>query len=340
MSQIATYQPHWVREDFIDFIGEKFDPLWAWKRVKAKVVFKHALSDDFIQIELRPNHHFKHQSYQAGQSVAVTLTIDGVRRQRHYSIISLLDNGDLLIAVKRQGLVSNALADLAINSIIEISNPQGEFVLQSTGNPVLCIASGSGVTAIYALIKQALKQPSSRIDFIYFTRDDAYHAEFKSLSLTYPHFHYHHINTLEQKKHISASLLKKIVAHYPFCDTYACGAAQMMTALEKIYTKANILSHLYREYYQLPVSDQVIAQPVIFLRSKQNFQADQDLLTSAEQAGLKPKHGCRIGICNSCSCTKVSGSVRNLLTGEVDHQNNRQIKLCISQAMSPVSIEL
>ena len=340
MNQIARYQPHWIREDFIDFIGEKIDPLWAWKRVKAKIVLKQALSEDFIQIELRPNHHFNYKAYQAGQSIAITLVINGIRRQRHYSIVNILDNGDIIIAVKRQGLVSKALTDLTINSIVEISNPEGEFVLANTGNPLLLIASGSGVTAIYALIKQALKSQMSSIDFIYFTRDDAYHAEFKSLSLTYPHFKYHHINTLEQRQHITAALLKKLVSHYAFADTYACGAAKMMATLQKIYDKAEISSHLHREYYQLPVSEKMVAQPVTFLRSQQDFQADSDLLSSAEQAGLKPKHGCRMGICNSCSCTKISGSVRNMLTGEVDHQNNSQIKLCISQAMSPVTIQL
>ena len=34
MSQIAAmsnmqYQPQWVREDFVDFIAEKINPVWA-----------------------------------------------------------------------------------------------------------------------------------------------------------------------------------------------------------------------------------------------------------------------------------------------------------------------
>ena len=38
MTNITTYRPHWVREDFIDFIGEKIHPTWALKRVKAEVI--------------------------------------------------------------------------------------------------------------------------------------------------------------------------------------------------------------------------------------------------------------------------------------------------------------
>ena len=68
--------------------------------------------------------------------------------------------------------------------------------------------------------------------------------------------------------------------------------------------------------------------------------AETNLLSSAEQAGLRPQHGCRMGVCNKCSCTKVSGVTQNLLTGEIEDQPNRPIKLCVSQALSPVTIDL
>ena len=69
-------------------------------------------------------------------------------------------------------------------------------------------------------------------------------------------------------------------------------------------------------------------------------EAKGNLLASAEAAGLKPAFGCRMGICNTCVCTKVSGTVRNLATGELNDQNNVQIKLCVSEAVSPVQIDL
>lgn len=340
MSQLNVYQPHWVREDFIDFIGEKFDPMWAIKKVKAKIVAKQNLSQDFVQIELRPNHNFNAKAYQAGQSVTVSVRMHGVFEQRNYSIVQILENGDLILAVKQQGKVSFGFSQLSLGSIVEISQPQGSFVLKDVVNPVVLLASGSGITSIYALLKQALKLQASKIDLVYFTRDDAYHAEFKSLALTYPHFNYHHINTLEQKQHLDEALLTRLVPHYQLSDTYACGASGMMLAVKSLYEQLKISDRLRTEYFQLNVDETVAAQPIKFLRSQQDFQATKNLLSSAEQAGLKPRHGCRMGICNTCSCTKVSGSVKNLLTGEIDHRNNSQIKLCISQAVSPVEINL
>ena len=86
MTSMPTYQPHWVREDFIDFIGEKIHPTWAFKKVKAAIMGIQAISPDFFKIHLRPNHNFKARSFQAGQHIAVTIRLDGVRHQRYYSV--------------------------------------------------------------------------------------------------------------------------------------------------------------------------------------------------------------------------------------------------------------
>jgi ferredoxin len=64
------------------------------------------------------------------------------------------------------------------------------------------------------------------------------------------------------------------------------------------------------------------------------------LLMQAEAAGLSPKHGCRIGICRSCQCTKKSGTVENLQTGEISNTPNEQIRLCISVARTDLALDL
>ncbi len=340
MTSLNTYKPEWVREDFIDFVAEKIHPTWAFKKVKAEIITIQAVSPDFFKIQLRPNQNFKAASFQAGQSIAVTLRIGGVRHQRHYSVVTILENGDVIIAVKQQGKVSRVLSALSVGAVVEISQPQGDFVLKSNARPMLFLASGSGITAIYSLLQKAVAQTNQDIDLIYFTRDDAFHAELKTLALVSPHLRYHHINTLEEKQHLTQALLKKHIADFTQCEIYACGSTGMMQSVEKIMRKFEMNDHYHSEFFQIVVDESLEAQPVQFLRSQQDFQAKSNLLESAEQAGLKPAHGCRMGICNTCSCTKVSGSVRNVLTGEIDHEANTPIKLCISQAISPVVINL
>ena len=340
MSSTMQYQPEWVREDFVDFIAEKISPVWAWKKVKAAVIKIRALSADFYQIQLRPNRNFKHQQFKAGQSILVTVEIAGVRHQRHYSIVKFLANGDIILAVKQQGKVSNALTQLAYGGVVELSQSQGDFVLDTSTSPLLLIASGSGITAIYSLLLDALEHSNRSVDVIYFNRDDAFHADLEQLHQQYAQFNYHHINTTTQKQHLTKALLDSLVPDFAQRQTYVCGANTMMQTAQQIFQDLNITDRLKQEYFQITADESLDAQPVVFLRSQQEFEAKSNLLESAEQAGLRPTHGCRMGMCNTCTCTKVSGSTKNILTGEINHDANTQIKLCISQAISPVVINL
>lgn len=340
MQQTMHYKPHWVREDFVDFIAEKFNPSWAWKKVKAEVIDITEISPDFYQLQLRPNRNFNAQQFKAGQSVLLTLNIAGVRQQRSYSILNITRNGDLCIAVKRQGRVSEALTRLSRSAVLELSQSQGDFVLELGENAIVLIASGSGITAIYALLKDALSRQYQKIDLIYFSRDEAFHAQLTALAAQHPQFNYVQINTLQTRQHLSQALLQQYVPDFQQRTAYVCGAQGMMQAANQIYRELGIQTQLKQEFFQKLADENVTAQPVVFARSQQHFQAQSSLLESAEQAGLRPSHGCRMGICNRCSCTKISGSTKNLLTGVIDHDSQTQIKLCISQAVSPVVINL
>lgn len=343
MSSYTSYKPEWIREDFVDFIAEKINPTWAWKKVKASVVEVKALSEDFFYIRLRPNSNFKRDQLEAGQNVLVTVVVAGVHEQRAYSILEYLNNGDLTIAVKVQGIVSKALSQMKMGDVLEISQPQGDFTLEPVDQnhqSILLLASGSGITAIYSLLKSAVLKDFKNIDLIYFTRDDAFHVELEQLAQQYSHFNYHYINTVQTKQHLSLEFIKRLVPDYQQCMTYACGAVSMMKSIQSIYQEQHLLPRLKQEYFQIVVDESLASQPVEFLRAQQSFQAHGSLLDSAEQAGLKPASGCRMGVCNTCTCTKVSGSTKNLLTGEINHDANTQIKLCINQAISPVVINL
>ena len=198
MSRVMPYQPQWIREDFVDFMAEKINPLWAWKKVKAKLVNIEMLSADFYQLELQPNNHFNAKAFLAGQSLLVTVQIAGVHQQRHYSIVKITETGNIVIAVKRQGLLSNALTRLALGSVLEVSQTQGDFNLDDGSTALLLLASGSGITAIYALLQQALKQNTAPIDLLYFSRDHAFDAALAQLAQQHPQFQYHYFNTIAQ----------------------------------------------------------------------------------------------------------------------------------------------
>ena len=64
------------------------------------------------------------------------------------------------------------------------------------------------------------------------------------------------------------------------------------------------------------------------------------LLEQAEAAGLRPAYGCRMGICHTCTSRKLSGTHKNLITGEVSSAPDEEIQLCVSAALGDLAVEL
>ncbi|WHR59304.1 ferredoxin reductase [Acinetobacter haemolyticus] len=341
MNAKLEYQPHWVREDFVDFVLQKIKPTFAWKRILAEVTAVRSLSTDMVLLTLKPNHNFDLSQVSAGQSILITLMIQGIYHQRSYSIIDITPQGEIRLGIKVQGLVSSAAQLLHVGDCIEISQAQGDFVLHQGQQPALLIASGSGITAIYSLLQQAITQNLKEIHVVYFNRAEVFHQEIVDLGKQYPQLKYHFFNTSVAKQHLDTALLEQLVPNFKEIQAYACGHHSMMRQAQEIYMQHGAAENFHQEFFQpVQLEQSNEAQQITFRRAQQNFIATTNLLSSAEQAGLRPQHGCRMGVCNRCSCTKVSGVTKNVITGEIDDQPNRAIKLCVSQALSPVTIDL
>ena len=77
---------------------------------------------------------------------------------------------------------------------------------------------------------------------------------------------------------------------------------------------------------------------------KSGLAVDSDgrtnLLRVAEDAGLNPPHGCRMGICHTCDARLVSGCVRDLRNGSVVDQPGAMVQLCVNAAAGNVELDL
>jgi hypothetical protein len=47
-----------------------------------------------------------------------------------------------------------------------------------------------------------------------------------------------------------------------------------------------------------------------------------------------------MGICHSCLCRKIAGTVENLATGAVSSEPNTMIQICVSAARSDLTLAL
>lgn len=341
MLQTSNYKPHWVREDFVDFVLAKVNPMWTLRRTMARIENIEPIADGMIKLTLATNNKFS--QYQPGQFVMVTVRVDGVQHQRAYSLVSFPGDSSIVLGIKKQGRVSNYLAnDVCVGDVIEITPAMGEFTLKKHDHPVLLIAAGSGITPMIPLAKQALERSKLPVTLIYYSRDPAFRAELEALAAKHAHFNLNIIvDSNEKPAFFDEETLDQLCVDAKYRETYVCAAPGLMKATRQIWQKRGWSAQLTQEsFLPVTVSDDAQAVPVNFRRSMQEFEGRGNLLASAEAAGLKPSFGCRMGICNTCVCTKVSGAVRNQLTGEINDQNNVQIKLCVSEAVSPVEIDL
>ncbi len=116
-----------------------------------------------------------------------------------------------------------------------------------------------------------------------------------------------------------------------------------MEAVGSVFEQNGWSEQLHQERFGLAVKpvDVAASGDVQFARSER-FVANTGatLLEQAEAAGLRPQHGCRMGICSTCTCRKTAGVVRNLQTGELSSEPDEQIRICISQPVGSVTLEL
>ena len=111
----------------------------------------------------------------AGQFVSLKLNINDTEVRRDYSICTSETHLDHFgIGVKRieNGLVSNFLNDsINVGDVIEVSEPQGRFILSNESDQLVLIAAGSGITPILALLQKGLKSDSTKnIQLLYTSR--------------------------------------------------------------------------------------------------------------------------------------------------------------------------
>lgn len=340
-----------AKEDWLDFVLGRIDPTLAVTRVLAKVVSIEDETPDIKRFVLQPNGNW--QGFDAGQFVPVRVMIGGAFHERCYSLVSAPTDTTIEIGVKRQpnGKVSNWLHDhLHVGDVIELGDVGGDFVLPAElPASLLLIAGGSGVTPIYSLLVAALTRNANlNVAVMYYVNTDqdlAFASEMKALAEKYPHVQLQFALASDgDAGRFSQAQLFAVIPDAASRMTYVCGPQGLMQAVKKVWVEQGVEANLKQELFgpAAPTGDEVAnAMPILLRRSQQVITHNRpSILESAEAAGARPASGCRIGICKTCSCTKVSGVVRDRITGAIDDTPNSQIRICVSEPLSPVTLDI
>ncbi|RRS02859.1 ferredoxin reductase [Aquabacterium soli] len=346
---------------FDDTLG-LVNPLWTVNRLHARVVTKTPETASATTVVLQAGSAFK--GLKPGQFVIIGVEINGVRHRRAYSPRAIDGRRDrFAITVQRQagGKVSNFVHDqLQPGDIIEIEQAGGDFTLPAqTPAEVLLVAGGSGITPCMSILEQLRRhQSATRVTLIYFARsraDRIFARTLETLATQWPALRYVPLESVVNTPGaapsaaaaatLSTELLSELQPQWAALPAYCCGPAPLMDAARQIWKDAGASERLRLEAFAAarPSGDPNVRHQIRIVRGDQPMAfeapATETLLVAGEQAGHAIKHGCRQGICHECTCRLNSGAVRDLTTGEQIHGEGQPVRLCVSAALSDLSLE-
>jgi ferredoxin-NADP reductase len=335
----------------VDFWLGEVDPAWSLTERRARVVSVTRETRDATTFTLDPGARWP--GHRAGQYATVDVEVDGARVRRCYSLASGPGERTVAITVKRVagGRASNFMHDhLRPGAVVGLGDPRGDFVLPAAlPARILLLSGGSGITPVMSMLRDLAARDALRdVAFVHCarTRDDvifraeleALAARHEGLTLTLSHD--------DEGGPLDAARLTALVPDAFERDTFLCGPEGMMATFEAAWTRAGASRRLRRERFGAPRAVPAgVAPTTVTLRLSRSDRshvtdAPGTLLEQLERAGERPAFGCRMGICNTCRCTRRAGAVVDTVTGVVSREPDEEIRLCTSVALTDVDLAL
>ena len=346
----ALAAPHGV-----DRYLELIRPSWSLHEARAEVVQVRRQTADSVTLTLRPNENW--EGFSTGQFIRLTVEIRGVRHTRCYSpACSQHASHRIEITVKRhpEGKVSGFLNRAASpGMVVGLSAASGDFVLPAKRpERLLLISGGSGITPVMSMLRTLGDEGyAGPVAFVHYaqTRDRVpYSRELDEIARRHPNVRVDLAYTREAggalTGHLSREHLRAVAPDLARAPAYVCGPPGLIESARRIWAEEGIEQLLHVESFlppSLALPSDTAEGSVSFARTRRVVPNNgRSLLEQAEQAGLSPRFGCRMGICHTCTCRKTGGSVRNLVTGEVSSADEGDVQICVSAPVGDVELDL
>lgn len=334
---------HWNR------LASILNPAWSFTEPRARVIRVVDEARGVKSLWLKTNGRFG--VFHPGQHVMLELEINGARHARCFSLSHApRADGLLRVTIKRKddGPVSNAAHKLEAGQVLRLSQAQGAFAPRSCNGKLLMLSAGSGITPMMSLLHGFASVGSSRdVVLLHTSRTDAdmiFGNELRQLASRWPQLRLHG-HTTQTNGYLDEQGLTKCVPDWAERETLLCGPDGFMRTFEAMYAVAGRSEQVQSESFgrrAAAIDPNATKHAVSCATTDQSFtaKAGQSLLDAAEATGLQPRFGCRRGICRTCQCRKQSGTVLNLLTGQISGPGDELIQLCISTPHSAIELAL
>jgi ferredoxin-NADP reductase len=346
----ALAAPHGV-----DRYLELIRPAWSLHEARAVVIAVARQTTDSVTLTLRPNENW--QGFSTGQFVRVTVEIEGVRQTRCYSPASsehTPDRIEITVKAHPEGQVSGYLNRTAQpGMVIGLSAADGDFVLPAARpDRLLLISAGSGITPVMSMLRTVCDEGhTGAVTFMHYapTHDDViYRSELGEIASRHANVRLVHGYTREGGGTLSGHLCREhlgaVALDRACAETYVCGPPGLIASARRMWAEDGSEELLHVESFLPPslaiASDRAEGSVNFVQTGERVANSGRSLLEQAEQAGLSPPFGCRMGICHTCTCRKATGTIRNLLSGEVSSAEDEDIQICVSVPVGDVELDL
>lgn len=343
---------------------ELVNPLWSSHKLQARVEEVRDETAEARTITLRPSRTWRR--HRAGQHVRVGVPINGKRFTRTYSISSSPERRDgcitITVKVLDGGRMSSHLVrHLKVGSYLPLGLPQGEFVVhEAVPARPLFITAGSGITPVMSMLRtwSIVGNMPDTVHIHYSPqRDDViFGAELEALNQSNRHYRLESVLTRGDgtgttkgsgANHFCLEQLEALCPDWASREVWACGPQSLLDAVETHWAAVGRANAVHLERFRAELAEldpEAVGGTATFHSDGGAVSAQADagtpLLRVAEDAGLNPAHGCRMGICHTCDVPLTAGAVRDLRTGELMNEVGQLVQICISAAAGDCSLAL
>lgn len=282
-------------------------------------------------------------NFKAGQYLTLCSQIKGEEIKRSYSICSDPQSGKLQVGVKaiKNGVYSNYINDaLRGGDTIEVSVPEGRFVLDKSPANYLAFAAGSGITPIISIASDELRKNSSSIFVLGYGNKTLGSTMFKdSISALKNEFQgrFFVYNIYSQENNpdsffgrIDSGFINQVLKQHSSIDfekVLLCGPEKMIQSATELlkgksFNENQILFELfYSEASEKnTVSSKNSKATIIYDDETLSLEVPENMtiLDAALQKNIDVPYSCQGGVCSSCIAKVSSGSAsmlqNNILT--------------------------
>lgn len=301
--------------------------------------------------------------FKQGQHVTLRKEINGEDVRRNYSLCTSPIENEWKVAVKtiKDGVFSNyAFNKLKKGDVLQVMPPHGEFYVESdpkASKNYIAFAAGSGITPIISIIKTHLnKEPNSTFKLFYLNRTVKtiiFKEEIEQLKSKFFHrFQVFYFLTKEQRdipflngrfdKEKMSVLTKTFIDIEDTAHAFICGPQDMIFLIrDELQTAGLPKEKIHYELFFSGSSEEenkhiaeVLEQradgtevTIIDGGKEFHFVMDDDfdtILDGALAAGADLPFACKGGVCSTCKCKLIEGSVQMKVNYALEEKELKQ----------------